>query len=230
MGSNQERKKIRKTISVIKKKKTRRCVCVTRKKQTLEKLQKGFLNPSIPFRCVSCPLFPSLLCMRDKFARSYKKAAIRAPKPRTPAEARVTRPAEESAEPVDSAAPEPEALLDSEFEFEVPDEEESSSLLLLEEEPLEEAVAAAPVSVPVPVTMVAPEAAPMTTVVELPTETSKEVRLREMFCMMWVTPSGRPAGMVATSGCEVTAGGRADWAVSTAGMPVTTPRELVCVR
>ena len=168
--------------------------------------------------------------MRDKFARSYKKAAIRAPKPRTPAEARVTRPAEESAEPVDSAAPEPEALLDSEFEFEEPDEEESSSLLLLEEEPLEEAVAAAPVSVPVPVTMVAPEAAPMTTVVELPTETSKEVRLREMFCMMWVTPSGRPAGIVATSGCEVTAGGRADWAVSTAGMPVTTPRELVCVR
>ena len=36
--------------------------------------------------------------------------------------------------------------------------------------------------------------------------------------------------MVATAGCEVTAGGRADCAVSTEGMPVTTPRELVWVR
>jgi hypothetical protein len=144
----------------------------------------------------------------------------------------VTRPAEESAEPVDSAAPEPEV----EEPDEDPDAEESSSSL--EEEPLdEEAVAAAPVSVPVPVTTVASEAALMTTVVELPTETSKEVKLREMFCMMWVTPSGRPAGMVATSGCEVTASGwvvtaegRADCAVATAGMPVITPRELVWVR
>lgn len=34
-------------------------------------------------------------------ACSYKKAAKRAPKPRTPAEAKVTRPAEESALPVD---------------------------------------------------------------------------------------------------------------------------------
>jgi hypothetical protein len=171
-------------------------------------------------------------------ALSYKKAATRAPKPSTPAEARVTRPAEESAEPVDSAALEPEVEEpDSSLEDEEPDAEESSSSFE-EEEPLEEdAVAAAPVSVPVPVTIVASEAAPMTTVVELPTETSKEVRLREMFWTMLVTPTGRPAGMVATSGCEVTAvgwvvtaGGRADWSVATEGMPVTTPRELVCVR
>jgi hypothetical protein len=162
-----------------------------------------------------------------KGARSYKKAAIRAPKPRTPAEARVTRPAEESAVPVDSATPEPEAL-DSSLEVEEPDADEESSSLLEEDEPLE-AEPVAPL-VDEPVTMDAPEAAPMTTVVELPTETSKEVRLRETFCTMLVTPSGRPAGMVATAGCEVTAGGRADWAVSTAGMPVTTPRELVCVR
>lgn len=145
----------------------------------------------------------------------------------------MTRPAAESAEPVDSAAPELLAALESLPEFEEPDSEEESELelsLLEEPEPVEEAVAAAPVSVPVPVTMVASEGAPMTTVVELPTETSKEVKLRDMFCMMWVTPSGRPAGMVATSGWEVTAGGRADWAVATEGMPVTTPRELVCVR
>ena len=141
----------------------------------------------------------------------------------------MTRPAAESASPVDSEVEEP-VVLDSSFEVEEPDSEESLSSLEEEPEPVEEAVAAAPVSVPVPVTMVASEGAFRTTVVELPTETSKEVRLREMFCMMWVTPSGRPAGMVATSGCVVTAGGSADWAVSTEGMPVTTPRELVCVR
>lgn len=36
--------------------------------------------------------------------------------------------------------------------------------------------------------------------------------------------------MVATEGWAVTAGGRADWAVSTAGMPVMTPSLLVMVR
>jgi hypothetical protein len=49
-------KKIRKTISVIKKKKTtRRCVCVTRKKQTLEKLQKRFPKSLNPLSCCVMP-------------------------------------------------------------------------------------------------------------------------------------------------------------------------------
>jgi len=53
---------------------------------------------------------------------------------------------------------------------------------------------------------------------------------REMFWTMYVVPVGRSAGMVATEGCEVTPGGRADCAVTTEGSPVTTPRELVMVR
>jgi hypothetical protein len=36
--------------------------------------------------------------------------------------------------------------------------------------------------------------------------------------------------MVATAGCEVIAVGRADCAVATSGIPVTTPSELVWVR
>lgn len=114
---------------------------------------------------------------RAVVACSYKKAATRAPKPRTPAEAKVTRPAEESAVPVDSAAPlllapeeEPRVELEPELDSESSDDEES----------VEEETAAVPVSVPVPVTMVALSGASTTTVVELPTETSKEVRVREM--------------------------------------------------
>jgi hypothetical protein len=49
-----------------------------------------------------------------------------------------------------------------------------------DDEPVAEETAAVPVSVPVPVTMVALSGAPTTTVVELPTDTSKEVRVREM--------------------------------------------------
>ena len=113
-------------------------------------------------------------------ACSYKKAAKRAPKPRTPAEARVTRPAEESAVPVDSAAPlllapeeeEPRVELEPELEL----DSESSD----DEESVAEETAAVPVSVPVPVMMVALSGASTTTVVELPTETSKDVRVREM--------------------------------------------------
>ena len=101
---------------------------------------------------------------------SYKNAATRAPKPRTPAKARVTRPAEESAVPVDSAAP---LLL-------APEEEEPRVELELESESVAEETAAVPVSVPVPVTMVALSGALTTTVVELPTDTSKEVSEREM--------------------------------------------------
>ena len=51
------------------------------------------------------------------------------------------------------------------------------------------------------------------------------------------TPLGRPAGIVATTGCEVmtegwvvTPGGSAACEVTTEGWPVTTPRELVWVR
>ena len=60
-----------------------------------------------------------------------------------------------------------------------------------------------------------------------PTETVKEVVLP---MAMVARPAVRPAGMVATDGWVVTAAGRADWAVTTVGMPVTTPRLLVWVR
>ena len=120
----------------------------------------------------------SFIRYRAVGACSYKKAAKRAPKPRTPAEARVTRPAEESAVPVDSAAPlllapeedEPRVELEPELVSESSDDEESVA----------EETAAVPVSVPVPVTMVALSGASTTTVVELPTDTSKEVSVREM--------------------------------------------------
>jgi hypothetical protein len=117
-----------------------------------------------------CPFsfFYSLSCLACHV--SYKKAAKRAPKPRTPAEARVTRPADEAALPVDEAAV-PLAL--------VPEDEPRVELELLSE-PVAEETAAVPVSVPVPVTMVALSGALTTTVVELPTDTSKEVSEREM--------------------------------------------------
>jgi len=123
-------------------------------------------------------LFLLAIRYRVVVACSYKKAATRAPKPRTPAEAKVTRPAEESAVPVDSAAPlllapeeeEPRVELEPELDSESSDDEESVA----------EETAAVPVSVPVPVTMVALSGASTTTVVELPTDTSKEVRVREM--------------------------------------------------
>lgn len=72
-----------------------------------------------------------------------------------------------------------------------------------------------------------------TTVVEEPTLTTNE----EAPCTMVVTPIGRPAGMVATAGCDVTTSG---CDVTTAGCdvsagppslarPVMMPSELVCV-
>lgn len=113
----------------------------------------------------------------------------------------MTRPAEESASPVDSAAPEL-AVLEPDSSLEEPVEEESSELPVLEASslPVAEDEAAEPVSLPVPVTIVALSGASRTTVVELPTDTSKEVKVREMLMRRWVTPTGRPAGMVATEG------------------------------
>jgi hypothetical protein len=70
----------------------------TKKVKPLEKLQK--CAQKIPFQFPSCALFLSFVIVLLG-ACSYKKAAKRAPKPRTPAEAKVTRPAEESALPVD---------------------------------------------------------------------------------------------------------------------------------
>ena len=89
----------------------------------------------------------------------------------------MTRPAEESAVPVDSAAPLLLAPEDEEPRVELDPELDSESS---DEEPVAEETAAVPVSVPVPVTMVALSGASTTTVVELPTETSKEVSVREM--------------------------------------------------
>jgi hypothetical protein len=60
------------------------------------------------------------------------------------------------------------------------DEEARRVELPLELESSDEPVETAAVSVPVPVTIVALSGALTTTVVELPTETSKEVREREM--------------------------------------------------
>lgn len=65
-------------------------------------------------------------------------------------------------------------------------EEEESSSLLSDELPVEDEPSdsvAVPVAVP-PETMVAPVGSSITTVVELPTETSKEVREREMLMAM----------------------------------------------
>jgi hypothetical protein len=81
----------------------------------------------------------------------------------------VTRPAEESAEPVLEAAP---PVLEP--------EDEEARRVELPLEPSDEPVVTAPVSVPLPVTIVALSGALTTTVVELPTDTSKEVREREM--------------------------------------------------
>jgi hypothetical protein len=61
----------------------------------------------------------------------------------------------------------------------VPEDKPRVELELLSE-PVAEETAAVPVSVPVPVTMVALSGALTTTVVELPTDTSKEVSEREM--------------------------------------------------
>lgn len=47
---------------------------------------------------------------------------------------------------------------------------------------------------------------------------------------MTVCPVGRPAGMVATLGCEVTSGGMPVSPLLKVGRPVTTPSELVWVR
>lgn len=53
---------------------------------------------------------------------------------------------------------------------------------------------------------------------------------------MVAMPAGRPAGMVASAGCEVTTAGWVGCEVKTTpppaavGIPVTTPRELVSVR
>ena len=45
-----------------------------------------------------------------------------------------------------------------------------------------------------------------------------------------MTPTGRPAGKVATVGWVVMTEGWVVMATSGVGMPVTTPRESVCVR
>jgi len=88
-----------------------------------------------------------------------------------------------------------------------------------------------------PVVTDALEPAPMTSVVEVPTLTVNHDREALPLTAMDVTPTGRPAGIVATSGwlvmtdgCEVTPAGRLDCAVTRGGRPVTTPRELVSVR
>jgi cytoskeletal protein RodZ len=146
----------------------------TKRVKTLEKQQKC---PKILPSFLRVPFFLLVIRYRVVVAYSYKKAATRAPKPRTPAEAKVTRPAEESAVPVDSAAPLLLAPEEEEPRVELEPELDSESS---DEEPVAEETAAVPVSVPVPVTMVALSGASTTTVVELPTDTSKEVSVREM--------------------------------------------------
>nr|POE47710.1 hypothetical protein CFP56_01041 [Quercus suber] len=74
-------------------------------------------------------------------------------------------------------------------------------------------------------------APPTTTVVELPTLTRKE--FADVLAAATTTvlmPAGRPAGMVATSGCVLTPAASEGCEVTTDGIPVTTPRELVWVR
>lgn len=118
-------------------------------------------------------------------ARSYRRAATRAPKPRTPAEAILRWPAEESDE-VDSAASPVLEAEDSESLVPLASLEEDESSLL-SELPVDDESELESVAVPVavaPETMVAPEGSSTTTVVELPTETSKEVREREMLMAM----------------------------------------------
>lgn len=79
--------------------------------------------------------------------------------------------------------------------------------------------------------LVVPAAVPPTIlVVELPTSTVKEVRERETLSVNVWSPTLRPAGIVATAGWEVTALGMPVSIVDLPGMPVTTPRELVCVK
>lgn len=69
-----------------------------------------------------------------------------------------------------------------------------------------------------------------TTVVEGPTLTAKYESVPLAFCAKEVTPTGRPAGIVATAGWVETPAGRLVMAAGWLGWPVTTPRELVCVR
>ena len=93
----------------------------------------------------------------------------------------------------------------------------------------EEPVGLAP---PLVVTPVMPEGLPTTEVVEEPTLMVKLVRpLLALMVRVWA-PVPRPAGMVATGGCEVSALGWVGMAVSTEleGMPVTIPSELVWVK
>jgi len=104
------------------------------------------------------------------------------------------------------------------------------------EAPLEPAVPDAPeppVPAAPPVATDNDDAGPRTTVVDEPTLIEKYESVPLAFCARDVTPTGRPAGIVATAGWLETPSGRPGWLVTTAGCvgwPVTTPRELVWVR
>jgi len=94
----------------------------------------------------------------------------------------------------------------------------------------EPALPVAPAALPVAMLADAPFAPAITTVVEGPTLTEKYESVPLAFCARDVTPTGRPAGIVATAGCVETPAGRLVIAAGWLGWPVTTPRELVCVR
>lgn len=62
----------------------------------------------------------------------------------------------------------------------------------------------------------------------VPTEARRVVvLLLPRLAVTVLMPEDRPAGMVTTAGWDVTTEG---WVVMGRGWPVTTPRELVCVR
>jgi len=150
---------------------------------------------------------------------SYKSAAKRAPRPRRPADANCTLLA-------DAADEEPElddadAVLDPVAEAPLEPAEPD------EPEPEPDAPVAPPAP---PVATDNVDAGPRTTVVDEPTLTEKYESVPLAFCARDVTPTGRPAGIVATAGWVVTPSGRPGWLVTTEGWPVTTPRELVWVK
>ncbi|TKA58648.1 hypothetical protein B0A55_12532 [Friedmanniomyces simplex] len=209
---------------------------------------------SKPPRCFSLLLYPNKQSL-------YKRAANRAPRPRRPADAIWTLLADAADEelleldeaeavlepPVAEAALAPEEP-DEPTEPEEPDEPDAA-------EPV--AATTLPLAMPAdaPVVTATPAAPPRTTVVELPTLMEMYETVPLAFWARLVTPSGRPAGMVATAGWLVTTTGEAvspagtlaatGWLVTTTGetvspagtlaaaetlgWPVTTPRELVSV-
>lgn len=140
----------------------------------------------------------------------HRKAATRAPRPRRTPDATWTL----SAAPLEAAAL--AALVD----------DAAPPVVVVPVAPV--AVTTEPEATPAdaPVTTLASvfTAPPRTTVVELPMLTMK--LLAEVFpaaMTMVVMPSGRPAGIVATSGWVVTATPATACEVTTDGWPVTTP-------